>query len=592
MNLNPSLKRNLTLRPLAIATAAVISTSAYSMPTVRIIGGAESTPDTYPWMVSLQSKDGQHFCGASLISNQWILTAAHCVNEDKADDLQVVISEFDLTTKSQQEVTRTISQISYHKDYGDDNDIAILKLSSPVEKIPVALATPELMSSFKTGDTLRVMGWGNRSTTGEDFPNILHEVQVPLADHNTCKTNYQSENIDITDNMICAGLADGGKDSCQGDSGGPLVFQKDNQWFQAGVVSFGVGCAQANFFGVYTNVASYLTWIEATKNGPSTDPGNPTDPVEPNDPIEPGAPDEFDDGFDGELDDELNDLDDLDEYSDGPFGIPQFMDFLSFDGEAVTDELYIINDTGTVISIENVHLSNPSFNIEENTCNTTLDPESECKLNVTYTARDEGTEFGYLTVTINNEDYKTALIGFTLDLITDENDYDDMDWYQESEQPWSDIENDLGFELDCSGIAENDDSTIATDVEGPGTLEFDFELEGDAEGNSLSYSVDGVVIKSITSNSRSTNHLTTQISKGKHRISWTYEKKTGNSTGAKASVRNVTFSRSTEPSADASSNSNSGGGSGGSQTPLFLLSLASLLGIKRGLKKLKMQRNK
>jgi len=151
MNLKPSLKRNLTLRPLALATAAIISTSSYSMPTVRIIGGAESTPDTYPWMVSLQSKDGQHFCGASLISNQWVLTAAHCVNEDNAGDLQVVISEFDLTTKSQQEVTRSISQISYHKDYGDDNDIAILKLSSPVEKAPVILATPELMSSFKTG---------------------------------------------------------------------------------------------------------------------------------------------------------------------------------------------------------------------------------------------------------------------------------------------------------------------------------------------------------------------------------------------------------------------------------------------------------
>jgi len=223
----------------------------------------------------------------------------------------------------------------------------------------------------------------------------------------------------------------------------------------------------------------------------------------------------------------------------------------------------------------------------------------ECRINLTYTASDEGTALGYLTVTINNEDYQTALIGFTLDLITGENDYDDMDWYQESEQPWSDIEDDLGFELDCSGIAENDNSPIATEVEGPGTLEFDFELEGDADGNTLTYSVDGVIIKSITSNSRTTSHLTTQISKGKHRISWTYEKKTGNNTGAKASVRNVTFSRSTEPNADTTSNStsdnkssNSSGGSGGSQTPLFLLSLVSLLGIKRGLKRLIMRHNK
>ena len=170
-----------------------------------------------------------------------------------------------------------------------------------------------------------------------------------------------------------------------------------------------------------------------------------------------------------------------------------------------------------------------------------------------------------------------------------------MDWYQEPEQPWSDIEDDSGFELDCSGIVENDDTPIATDVEGPGTLEFDFELEGDSDGNTLTYSVDGVIVKTITSKARNTSHLTTQISEGKHRVSWTYEKKTSNNTGAKASVRNVTFSRSAEPSVESTNNSasdskssNSGGGSGGSQTPLFLLSLASLLGIKRAIK----QRNK
>jgi len=351
-------------------------------------------------------------------SNQWVLTAAHCVNEDKADNLQVVISEFDLETKSQQEVTRSISQINYHKDYGDDHDIAILKLDSPFEKSPVALATPELMSTFKAGAMLRVMGWGNRSTSGEDFPNILHEVQVPLADRETCKTNYQPENIEITDNMICAGLVGGGKDSCQGDSGGPLVFQKDNQWFQAGVVSFGVGCAQANFFGVYTNVASYLTWIEAAQNESAP---NPTpSPTPPTDSIDPNAPDDTDDEFD----------DDLDTHFDVPFGVPTFLDFLSFGGEPISDEIYIINDTEAVISIENTHINNPRFGIQENTCDSTLNPKSECKINLTYTSGDEGTEFGYLTVTIDSEDYQTALIGFTLDLITNGSDYDDMDWYQ------------------------------------------------------------------------------------------------------------------------------------------------------------------
>lgn len=556
---------NLKLTPLAIATASLISVSAHSSPSVvRIIGGTESTPDTYPWMVSLQSKDGEHFCGASLIDKQWVLTAAHCVNEDSANDIQVVVGEYDLNTNDTAQQARDVSEIHYHKEYGDDHDIAILKLASPVTNSPVSVATPELMAELAAGTHLRVMGWGNRSTDGEDFPNILHEVTVPLADHATCKTNYQPEGIEITDNMVCAGFADGGKDSCQGDSGGPLLVQKDNQWFQAGIVSFGVGCAQANFFGVYTKASNYLSWIEAEKESAPSEPSDPTDPIDPTDPTDPSEPDFPDDTVEN-------------------YGLPEFIDFFAFGDETASDYLFVFNTDEQAISIENFHMSNDAFAISENECGSTLESMEDCIVDIDFTSDTDGTEFGYLTVTIDSQDYKTALIGFSLGLMTGDTDYDDMDWYQEPDEPWSDIDDELGFELDCSGVSNDDNVPIATDFEGPGTLEFDFTLEGDEDGNTLEYSVDGVVVKSITSRSSGSNRFSTQISEGKHRVSWTYKKSTANTSGAKAKVSNVTFKSGTSGSsnADNSASGGSSGGSGGSQTPWFLLSLAALLGLRR-----------
>ncbi|MCG8669807.1 MAG: serine protease, partial [Pseudomonadales bacterium] len=255
--------------PLALAVAAAVAAPAQAdaRQQVRIIGGEQSTPNTYSWMVSIQSKDGEHFCGASLIADKYVLTAAHCLEDTSPDDIQVVISEYDVSKAEASEEKIAVKKIVSHDDWEEsmDNDIGILELATPSTKSPVKLASPEEIAALATGSTLKVMGWGNRSTTGEDFPNLLHEVNVPLADHATCKTNYGNVNQEITDNMICAGLPEGGKDSCQGDSGGPLLFQKDSQWIQAGIVSFGEGCAEKDYFGVYTNVARYLAWLEEAK---------------------------------------------------------------------------------------------------------------------------------------------------------------------------------------------------------------------------------------------------------------------------------------------------------------------------------------
>jgi secreted trypsin-like serine protease len=225
----------------------------------RIIGGGVAQAAQYPWMVSLQNAyTGAHFCGASLVNERWLLSAAHCFEGETLDTVVAVVNEYDLATTGASEHKVGIKQVVL-----TDGDLMLLELDEAVNTLPLALADEALMTSVNTGDDLRVLGWGNRDASGgADYPSILHEVDVPLFDIDSCVAAYEGvgEVVDST-TMVCAGLPEGGIDSCQGDSGGPLVVFRNGQWYQFGVVSFGEGCAQENFPGVYMRVASFESWI-------------------------------------------------------------------------------------------------------------------------------------------------------------------------------------------------------------------------------------------------------------------------------------------------------------------------------------------
>uniref|UniRef100_A0A3P9AYB0 Peptidase S1 domain-containing protein n=1 Tax=Maylandia zebra TaxID=106582 RepID=A0A3P9AYB0_9CICH len=232
----------------------------------RIVGGQVAPVGSWPWQVSLQ-RFGSHFCGGSLINSQWVLTAAHCFRSSTPTGLTVNLGLQSLQGSNPNAASRTVTQIIKHPNYNsgtNDNDICLLQLSSPVNFSsyisPVCLAASD--SIFYSGVNSWVTGWGDIGRgVPLPSPQNLMEVEVPVVGNRQCNCNYGVGSI--TDNMICAGLSAGGKDSCQGDSGGPMVIKQSGRWIQAGVVSFGEGCALPNFPGVYARVSQYQTWINS-----------------------------------------------------------------------------------------------------------------------------------------------------------------------------------------------------------------------------------------------------------------------------------------------------------------------------------------
>lgn len=251
----------------------------------RIVGGVDSRQGSWPWQVSLQYDDA-HQCGGSIISNRWVVSAAHCFPERYrfVNRWRVLLGS--IYNKPVNANVAEVKTIVYHSSYLpfvdsniDDNsrDIAVVALTQPLifnENIqPVCL--PAYGQRLIDGQMGTVTGWGNVGYHGP-LADVLQEVHVPIISDAVCNAPDYYDNT-ITTTMFCAGVEKGGTDACQGDSGGPFVAEdclsKITRYRLLGVVSWGTGCAMAKKPGVYTRVSRFLPWISAAMRNYQNSPG-------------------------------------------------------------------------------------------------------------------------------------------------------------------------------------------------------------------------------------------------------------------------------------------------------------------------------
>lgn len=247
---------------LAVIITATLSIAAQADFQHEIVGGVVAEKGELPFQVSLQSTSGSHFCGGSLIKKNWVLTAAHCVSNK---NMQIVTGLHDQKDRTGTE-TFTPKRIIAHPQFNRgtlDYDYALIELSGDSQQRTIDLNNSEIAipEADQAPFNVWTSGWGTTTEGSFSLPNLLNKVEVPLVTAKACNAPA-SYNGKITDRMICAGLAGGGKDSCQGDSGGPLfVRQASGDFLLVGVVSWGQGCARPNKYGVYSKVNAAIDWI-------------------------------------------------------------------------------------------------------------------------------------------------------------------------------------------------------------------------------------------------------------------------------------------------------------------------------------------
>jgi hypothetical protein len=285
--------------------AAVVASLALAAPAAAqetdIVGGNPTTIAEWPWQVAIASppapgQDGfdRQFCGGSLVAPTVVITAAHCVyntvgglgvcTSEAVDGFDTPASEFYVLT-GRTTLSSTQGQDIQVADYyyfepgpgggivateesvGDGDglydcetsqwDVVFLVLSQPSSSQPIQIAGADEAATWSPGRAAWVTGWGNRSSSGSDFPDDLHEVQITMIDDATCGSSGVYDGDFFAETMVCAGELAGGKDTCQGDSGGPLVVPLAGGGFRlVGDTSWGEGCAQPNKPGVYGRIAA------------------------------------------------------------------------------------------------------------------------------------------------------------------------------------------------------------------------------------------------------------------------------------------------------------------------------------------------
>ncbi|XP_064903745.1 acrosin [Columba livia] len=239
----------------------------------RVVGGSPAQQGAWPWIASIQdpwSEGTGHVCGGSLISAQWVLTAAHCFVKVDPRDIptwRVVLGATHLVHLGYQAQVRLVRRLLVHERYDNvsqRNDIALLELDQPVRcdyYVQLACVAVPGLRVAELGPCY-VSGWGATEARASGSTAVLQEAQVQLIDVQLCNSTMWYRGA-VHPHNLCAGYPQGGIDTCQGDSGGPLVCQSPHgsYYWLVGVTSWGRGCARARRPGIYTATQHFYHWI-------------------------------------------------------------------------------------------------------------------------------------------------------------------------------------------------------------------------------------------------------------------------------------------------------------------------------------------
>ncbi|MER6428052.1 serine protease [Streptomyces sp900105245] len=244
----------------AAAAAGLLASPTASAAPQPIVGGTTTTTTAYPFMMQITDASQNQFCGGTLVAPKKVVTAAHCMVGETTGSVRVVGGRTYLNGTNG--TVSRVSKIWINPDYTDatnGDDVAVLTLSTSMPYTTAKYVSSSQTSVYAAGSTARILGWGTTSENGSSS-NQLRTATVPIVSDSSCRSSYGSDFVQS--DMVCAGYTSGGVDTCQGDSGGPLLIGGA----LAGITSWGEGCAEAGYPGVYTRLTTFSNLVTTQVN--------------------------------------------------------------------------------------------------------------------------------------------------------------------------------------------------------------------------------------------------------------------------------------------------------------------------------------